>query len=308
MQLDARRVGVELRHAVDVARDAGVARARADAAKARVAQLARRELVEVRVRRVAGGVAHAAHRRRPRACRCGTAVTLTGSVCGSSGSFCAVTVTGGSVKRMTGCASGWAYASADASRQRGQTGGTREPSEWQHAQNSPIGTCILVSRVDAVTTKLFALRASMRPGRDWAMKLLTIVSVLGFTVAAAAQPPQTCPARAPQARLRTGRSGRGPIAPACRRKPACSSSGRRRAAARVVDFGPGRRLRIARDQGRSHLRPGAARGRAQQHRREPEPRRRQGRLDEGRSGAAATTIAGRGRAARRRSTAIGSTS
>src|SRR5947207_1964016 len=51
-QLDARRVRVELRHAVDVARDARVRRARADAAEAWVAQLARCEFVEEGVRRV----------------------------------------------------------------------------------------------------------------------------------------------------------------------------------------------------------------------------------------------------------------
>src|SRR6476660_6004957 len=38
-------------------------------------------------------------------------------------------------------------------------------------------------------TRLFVFSCLRGPGRDWAMKLLTIVSVLGFTVAAAAQPP-----------------------------------------------------------------------------------------------------------------------
>ncbi len=33
-----------------------------------------------------------------------TAVTLTGSVCGSAGSFCAVTVIGGTVNLIAGCA------------------------------------------------------------------------------------------------------------------------------------------------------------------------------------------------------------
>src|SRR5439155_12567631 len=68
-------------------------------------------------------------------------------------------------------------------QQRGQTAGTREPSEWQHAQNSPIGSCILVSRVRRRDDE------GAKARRDWVMKLLTIVSVLGFTVVAAAQPP-----------------------------------------------------------------------------------------------------------------------
>ena len=49
-ELDARRVGVQLRHAVDVAGDARVRRARTDAPDPRVAQLSRRELVEEDVR------------------------------------------------------------------------------------------------------------------------------------------------------------------------------------------------------------------------------------------------------------------
>ena len=56
-QLDARRVRVELRHAVDVGGDAGVVRARADASETRIAQLARGELVKERVGRVVGRVA-----------------------------------------------------------------------------------------------------------------------------------------------------------------------------------------------------------------------------------------------------------
>ncbi len=59
-QLDARRVRVELRHAVDVARDAGIGRAGADAAKACVAQLPGAEFVEERVWGKAGGVADGA--------------------------------------------------------------------------------------------------------------------------------------------------------------------------------------------------------------------------------------------------------
>ncbi len=59
-QLDARRVGVQLRDAVDVGGDARVVRARADAAEAGVAQLARRPLGEHGVRRQDGGLAHQA--------------------------------------------------------------------------------------------------------------------------------------------------------------------------------------------------------------------------------------------------------
>ena len=61
-QFDARGVGVELRHAVDVTGDAGIGRSRANAAEARVAQLSHREFVEVGVGCIAGGIAHAAHR------------------------------------------------------------------------------------------------------------------------------------------------------------------------------------------------------------------------------------------------------
>ena len=62
-ELEARGVRIELRDAVDVARDARVAGAGADAAHACVAQLSRGELVEEGVRRVACRIADAAHAR-----------------------------------------------------------------------------------------------------------------------------------------------------------------------------------------------------------------------------------------------------
>src|SRR5439155_1103025 len=58
-QLDARRVGVQLRHAIDVGRHARVVRAGADTAEARVAQLARGELAEEDVGRELAGLADA---------------------------------------------------------------------------------------------------------------------------------------------------------------------------------------------------------------------------------------------------------
>ena len=50
-ELDTRRVGAQLRHAVDIGGDARIVRARADAAEARVAQFSRRPLGKEGVRR-----------------------------------------------------------------------------------------------------------------------------------------------------------------------------------------------------------------------------------------------------------------
>ena len=62
-QLDARRVRVQLRYAVEVGRHARVARTRADATEARVAQLPRAEFVEEGVRCQLGGIADALNTR-----------------------------------------------------------------------------------------------------------------------------------------------------------------------------------------------------------------------------------------------------
>src|SRR5262249_36099506 len=56
-----RRVSVELRDAVDVGRDRGIRRARADAAEARLAELAGREVGEERVWRVYRRLADCRH-------------------------------------------------------------------------------------------------------------------------------------------------------------------------------------------------------------------------------------------------------
>jgi hypothetical protein len=60
-QLEAGRVGVQLRHAVDIGRNRGIGRARPDAAEARVAQLPRGEVGEIGVRRVDGRLANGGH-------------------------------------------------------------------------------------------------------------------------------------------------------------------------------------------------------------------------------------------------------
>ena len=79
---------------------------------------------------------------------------------------------------------------------------------------------------------------------------------------------------------RTGRSGRDRIAPACRRRPGLlqqwPASGRRSSGR---SSGSRQRLRLGRDQGRPHLRPGDAAA-SDEHRLRAEPRRRQGRLVE----------------------------
>jgi hypothetical protein len=56
-ELDARRVGAQLRDAVDIGGDAGIVRARADAAEAGVAQLPGGPFGEERIWREDGGFA-----------------------------------------------------------------------------------------------------------------------------------------------------------------------------------------------------------------------------------------------------------
>ena len=77
-QIDARRVGIELRHAVEVCGDRRIAGLAPMPRKRAIAQLPGGELGEVHVRCIDAGVADESRCPRPRSSAAGTAVTLTG--------------------------------------------------------------------------------------------------------------------------------------------------------------------------------------------------------------------------------------